>query len=71
MATRKRRARSRPTALEDRAVKAGRKALREAEKRVPTDVRKQIERSIKDGQKTVHAAINQCRSRLRPHGPAG
>ena len=47
-----------------RAVKAGRSALRQAEKRVPPDVRKQIERTVKDGQKTVHTAIKQVQARL-------
>jgi len=48
----------------NRAVKAGRSALREAERRVPPDVRKQLERSIQDGQKTLHAAIKQVQVRL-------
>lgn len=46
------------------AVKAGRSALREAQKRVPPDVRKQIERTVKDGQKTMHTAIKQVQARL-------
>ena len=48
----------------NRAVKAGRSYLRQAEKRLPPDVRKQIDRSIKDGQKTVEGAIKQLRTRL-------
>jgi polyhydroxyalkanoate synthesis regulator phasin len=47
-----------------RAVKAGRSALREAQRRVPPDVRKQIERTVEDGQKTMHAAIKQVQARL-------
>jgi len=48
----------------NRAVKAGSSYLREAERRLPPDVRKQIDRSIKDGQKTVEGAIKQLRTRL-------
>ena len=47
-----------------RAVKAGRSAIREANKRVPPDVRKQIERTVQDGQKTFHTAIKQVQTRL-------
>jgi hypothetical protein len=47
-----------------RAVKAGRSALREAEKRVPPDLRKQLERGFRDGQKTVETAIKQVQTRL-------
>lgn len=59
----KKRASSRSKLL-NRAVKAGRSYLRQAERRLPPDVRKQIERSIKDGQKTVEGAISQLRSRV-------
>jgi polyhydroxyalkanoate synthesis regulator phasin len=62
MATKKR-ASSRSKLL-NRAVKAGRSYLRQAERRLPPDVRKQIDRSIKDGQKTVEGAIKQLRTRL-------
>lgn len=62
MATKKR-ASSRSRLLK-RAVKAGRSYLRQAERRLPPDVRKQIDRSIKDGQKTVEGAIKQLRTRL-------
>jgi len=31
---------------------------------VPPDVRKQLERTIKDGQKTIHAAIKEVQTRL-------
>jgi polyhydroxyalkanoate synthesis regulator phasin len=47
-----------------RAVKAGRSALREAERRVPPDLRKQLERTIQDGQKNLHIAIKQVQTRL-------
>src|SRR5450759_2027661 len=62
MATRKRS--SARSKLLKRAVKAGRSALREAERRVPPDVRKQLERTIKDGQKTIHTAIKEVQTRL-------
>jgi peptidoglycan hydrolase CwlO-like protein len=47
-----------------RAVKAGKSYLRQAERRLPPDVRKQIDRSIKDGQKTFEGALKQLRTRL-------
>ncbi len=62
MAARKRA--STQSKLLNRAVKAGRSALRQAQRRLPPDVRKQIERAVKDGQKTIHAAIKQVESRL-------
>src|SRR5258707_15742100 len=62
MATRKRA--SSQSRLLNRAVKAGRSYLRQAERRLPPEVRKQIERSIKDGQKTVEGAIKQLRTRV-------
>jgi len=66
MATKKRASsRSRRTGLVGRAVKAGRKALRQAESRVPPDLRRQLERSIKDGQKTLRTAINQLETQVR------
>ncbi len=63
MPARKRNASSRSKLL-NRAVNAGRSYLRQAERRLPPDVRKQIERSIKDGQKTVEGAIKQLRTRV-------
>src|ERR1700688_4554801 len=57
--------RSRRSGLVDRAVTAGRKALREAESRVPPDVRRQLERSIRDGQKTLKTAIDQLQVQVR------
>src|ERR1700681_2491756 len=66
MATRKRTSsRSRRSGLVGRAVTAGRKALREAESRVPPDLRRQLERTIKDGQKTLKIAIDQLETRVR------
>src|SRR5216684_6650904 len=62
MATKKR-ASSRSRFL-NRAVKAGRSYLRQAEKRLPPGVRKQIDRSIKDGQKAFEGALKQLRSRV-------
>jgi polyhydroxyalkanoate synthesis regulator phasin len=62
MATRKRT--SSRSKLLKRAVKAGRSALRQAEKRVPPDLRNQLERTIQDGQKTIHTAIKQVQARL-------
>ena len=59
----KKRASSRSRLL-NRAVKAGRSYLRQAERRLPPDVRKQIDRSIKDGQKTFDGALKQLRARL-------
>ncbi|TAN33731.1 hypothetical protein EPN29_05500 [bacterium] len=47
-----------------RAVKAGRSALREAEKRVPGDLRQQLERTIKDGQKTLQSALQQVQAQV-------
>jgi len=48
----------------NRAVKAGRKALRQAEKRIPPDLRRQIERGIKDGQKRFDATVKDVRTRV-------
>jgi hypothetical protein len=62
MAPRKR-ASSRSRLL-NRAVKAGRLYLRQAERRLPPDVRKQIDKGIKDGQKTLEGAVKQLRTRL-------
>ena len=59
-------ARRRPTPRSplNRAVKAGRKALRQAEKRIPPDLRRQIERGIKDGQKRFDATVKDVRTRV-------
>jgi polyhydroxyalkanoate synthesis regulator phasin len=62
MAARKRA--STQSKLLNRAVKAGRSALRQAQRRLPPDVRKQIDRTVKEGQKTFHSAIKQVETRL-------
>jgi len=45
-------------------MKAGRTALRQAEKRIPPDLRRQIERGIKDGQKRFDATVKDIRARV-------
>ena len=66
MATRKRRSsRSSRSGLVGRAVSAGRNALREAESRVPPDLRRQLERTIKEGQKTLKATMDQLQAQVR------
>ena len=66
MAARKRASsRTSRSGLVGRAVTAGRKALRQAERRVPPDLRRQIERTVKDGQKTVISAIDELETRVR------
>ena len=62
MAARKRA--SRQSKLLNRAVKAGRSALRQAQRRLPPDVRKQIDKTVREGQKTIHIAIKQVETRL-------
>jgi polyhydroxyalkanoate synthesis regulator phasin len=63
MATKKRAPRRR--GLVQQAVKAGRRALRDAESRVPADLRKQLERTINDGQKALQTAIRQLEAQVR------
>jgi peptidoglycan hydrolase CwlO-like protein len=63
MAKRKRAARR--SSLVGRAVTAGRKALKEAESRVPADLRTQVERRIRDANKTVQAAIKEAQVQVR------
>jgi len=58
------RRRPQPRSPLNRAVKAGRKALRQAEKRIPPDLRRQIERGIKDGQKRFDATVKDVRARV-------
>ena len=66
MATRKRASsRSTRSGLVGRAVSAGRKALRQAERRVPPDLRRQIERTVKDGQKTVISTIDRLEAQVK------
>jgi polyhydroxyalkanoate synthesis regulator phasin len=62
MAARKRA--STQSKLLNRAVKAGRSALRQAQRRLPPEVRKQIDKTVKEGQKTIHIAIKQVETRL-------
>jgi polyhydroxyalkanoate synthesis regulator phasin len=62
MAARKRA--STQSKLLNRAVKAGRSALRQAQRSLPPDVRKQIDKTVKEGQKTIHIAIKQVETRL-------
>ena len=59
-------ARRRPSSRSrlNQAVKAGRKALRQAEKRIPPDLRRQIERGIHDGQKRFDATVKDIRARV-------
>ena len=64
MAKKKRRPAKR-SGFVQKAVKAGRRAIKQAESRVPTDVRRQLERTIKDGQKTVQTAIRQLEAQVR------
>jgi hypothetical protein len=47
-----------------RAVKAGRSAIKEAQKHVPPELRRQIDRSIKDGQKRFDATVKDIRARV-------
>ncbi len=63
MATRKRT--SRRSGLVGRAVTAGRKALKEAESRVPTELRKQVERRVRDANKAVQAAIKEAQVQVK------
>jgi hypothetical protein len=69
MATRKRT--SRRSSLVGRAVKAGRQALREAEKRVPPNLRRQVERRLKDADKTARAAIKQLQAQAKKASTRG
>lgn len=63
MATRKRA--TRQSSMVDRAVNAGRVALREAEKRVPPDLRRLVQRRLKDADKTARAAIKQLQAQAK------
>ncbi|HKB19241.1 MAG TPA: hypothetical protein VKF28_09395 [Candidatus Dormibacteraeota bacterium] len=64
MAKRKRTTR-RPSGLVGRAVSAGRRALKEAESRVPPDLRKQVERRLKDADKNARKAIKTLQTQVR------
>ena len=61
----KRKRATRQTGIIDRAVSAGRRALREAEKRVPPDLRRQLQRQLKDADKMARAAISQLQIQAR------
>src|SRR5437879_10559986 len=55
----------RPSGLVGRAVRAGRRALKEAESRVPPDVRRQVERRLKEADNTARAAIKTLQVQVR------
>src|SRR5438552_2363409 len=55
----------RPSGLVGRAVRAGRRALKEAESRVPPDLRRQVERRLKEADKTARAAIKTHQVQVR------
>lgn len=69
MATRKRTSarstRSRRSGIVGRAVKAGRRAVRQAEGRVPADLRRQLERRITDSEKTLRGVIKQLTTQVQ------
>jgi hypothetical protein len=62
MATRKRT--TRRSGLVGRAVTAGRRALRQAESQVPPDLRRQVERRVRDANKTVQTAFKDAQARV-------
>jgi hypothetical protein len=51
--------------LVGRAVRVGRRALKEAESRLPADLRKQLDRRLKDADKTARAAIKQLQAQVK------
>lgn len=61
----KRKRTSRRSSLVGRAVTAGRKALKEAESRIPPDLRKQVEQRVRDASKTVQAAIKEGQAQVK------
>src|SRR2546427_680432 len=61
----KRKRTSRRSGLVGRAVSAGRRALKEAESRVPPDLRRQVERRMKDADKTARAAIKTLQTQAK------
>ena len=63
MATRKRAARR--SGLVGRAVRAGRQALKEAESRIPPDLRRRVDRGIKDADKAARAAIKELQVQVK------
>ena len=48
----------------NRAVRAGRSALAQAQRRVPPDLRRQIDKSIKDGQRRFDSTVKDIRTRV-------
>ena len=63
MATRKRS--TRRSGLVGRAVSAGRRALKEAESRIPPDLRRRVDRGIKDADKAARAAIKELQVQVK------
>src|SRR5579864_3540014 len=61
----KRKRTTRRSGLVGRAVSAGRRALREAESHVPPDLRRQVERRLRDADKTARAAIKTLQSQVK------
>ena len=51
--------------LVGRAVRVGRRALKEAESRLPADLRRQLDRRLKDADKTARAAIKQLQVQVK------
>jgi hypothetical protein len=62
MATRKRT--TKRSGLVGRAVTAGRTALRQAGTQVPPDLRRQVERRVRDANKTVQTAFKDAQARV-------
>src|SRR2546427_13132190 len=61
----KRKRTSRRSGLVGRAVSAGRRARKEAESRVPPDLRRHLERRLKDADKTARVAIKQLQTQVK------
>src|SRR5207245_4459203 len=55
----------RPSGLVGRAARAGRRALKDAESRVPPALRRQVERRLKEADKTARAAIKTLQVQVR------
>ena len=51
--------------LVSRAVSAGRRALHEAESRVPPDLRRQLRRRLRDADKSARAAVKQLQTQVQ------
>src|SRR5438067_13111906 len=61
----KRKRTTRRSGLVGRAVSAGRRALREAESRIPPDLRRQVDRRLKDADKNARAAIKTLQVQVK------